>query len=176
MRRSRRRALARPAAYAVVAQEVKSLASQTARASQRIAEHVEAIQGATANAVDGISSIASTMNEAQGFTSIIASAIEHQSTATAEIVQSVIHAAASAEVRNNKYEEPVGCSCGSRSIGGASPFLRRRRRRSDAPAQRHRRPFSAPSGVSMKAGGSSEEASATWSTCPGAGWENRSGS
>ncbi len=83
--------------FAVVAQEVKSLASQTAKASQRIAEHVEAIQSATANAVDGISSIASTMNEAQGFTAIIASAVEHQSTATAEIVQSVIQAAASAE-------------------------------------------------------------------------------
>jgi methyl-accepting chemotaxis protein len=83
--------------FAVVAQEVKSLANQTAKASQRIAEHVEAIQGATGNAVDGISSIASTMTEAQGFTAIIASAVEHQSTATAEILESVIQAAASAE-------------------------------------------------------------------------------
>jgi methyl-accepting chemotaxis protein len=83
--------------FAVVAQEVKTLANQTAKASQRIAEHVEAIQSATANAVNGISSIASTMTEAQGFTAIIAGAVEHQSQATAEILQSVIKAASSAE-------------------------------------------------------------------------------
>ncbi len=83
--------------FAVVAQEVKSLANQTAKASQRIAEHVEAIQGATANAVDGISSIASTMTQAEGFTAIIAGAVEHQSAATSDILQSVIKAASSAE-------------------------------------------------------------------------------
>jgi methyl-accepting chemotaxis protein len=83
--------------FAVVAQEVKTLANQTAMASQRIAEHVDAIQSATANAVDGISSIASTMIEAQGHTGIIASAVEHQSAATNEILQSVIKAAASAD-------------------------------------------------------------------------------
>lgn len=83
--------------FAVVAQEVKTLANQTASASQRIAEHVDAIQNATANAVDGIAAIASTMTEAEGCTGIIASAVEHQSSATSEILQSVIKAAASAE-------------------------------------------------------------------------------
>jgi len=87
--------------FAIVAQEVKSLADQTAKASQRIAEHVEAIQGATANAVNGISSIATTMEEAQGFAAIIASAVEHQSAATTEILQSVINAASSAESAAN---------------------------------------------------------------------------
>jgi methyl-accepting chemotaxis protein len=83
--------------FAIVAQEVKTLANQTAKASQRIAEHVAAIQGATANAVDGISSIASTMQDAEGFTAIIASAVEHQSLATSEILKSVNSAARSAE-------------------------------------------------------------------------------
>ncbi len=83
--------------FAIVAQEVKTLANQTAKASQRIAEHVAAIQSATANAVNGISSIALTMRDAEGFTAIIASAVEHQSIATSEILKSVNSAASSAQ-------------------------------------------------------------------------------
>ncbi len=90
--------------FAIVAQEVKTLANQTAKASQRIAEHVAAIQGATANAVNGISSIATTMQDAEGFTAIIASAVEHQSIATSEILKSVNSAARSAESAANNMK------------------------------------------------------------------------
>ncbi len=90
--------------FAVVAQEVKNLANQTAKASQRIAEHVTAIQGATAEAVSGISSIASTMQDAEGFTTIIAHAVEQQSHATSEILQSVNGAALSAESAANSMK------------------------------------------------------------------------
>ena len=61
--------------FAVVAQEVKSLASQTAHATDRIAEHVAAVQSATEGAVHAIASISTTMQEAEGFTAGIAVAI-----------------------------------------------------------------------------------------------------
>jgi methyl-accepting chemotaxis protein len=79
--------------FAVVAQEVKSLAGQTAKATERIAEHVEAIQNATSGAVEAIRSIASTMNQAEGFTVGIAVAVEQQAAATNEISRSVTEAA-----------------------------------------------------------------------------------
>jgi methyl-accepting chemotaxis protein len=79
--------------FAVVAQEVKSLASQTAHATDRIAEHVAAIQRATEGAVSAIASISTTMQEAEGFTAGIAVAVEEQSSATKEISRSAGEAA-----------------------------------------------------------------------------------
>jgi methyl-accepting chemotaxis protein len=79
--------------FAVVAQEVKSLAGQTAKATERIAEHVEAIQNATSGAVEAIRSIAATMSQAEGFTAGIAVAVEQQAAATNEISRSVTEAA-----------------------------------------------------------------------------------
>ncbi len=83
--------------FAVVAQEVKSLASQTARATDRIAEHVAAIQSSTGEAVLAINSIAATMNQAEGFTAGIAVAVEQQASATNEISRSASEAAAGTE-------------------------------------------------------------------------------
>ncbi len=82
--------------FAVVAQEVKSLANQTARATDRIAEHVQAIQSATSEAVQAIDSIVTTMNQAEGFTAGIAVAIEEQAAATNQISRGVADAVAGA--------------------------------------------------------------------------------
>ena len=79
--------------FAVVAQEVKALAGQTAHATERIAEHVTAIQRATSSSVDAIGSIASTMRQAESFTASIAVAVEEQAAATNEIARSVGEAA-----------------------------------------------------------------------------------
>ena len=84
--------------FAVVAQEVKSLANQTARATDRIAEHVAAIQDATGGAVEAMASITSTMNQAEGFTAGIAVAVEEQAAATSEISRSVADAAHGTEM------------------------------------------------------------------------------
>jgi methyl-accepting chemotaxis protein len=90
--------------FAVVAQEVKSLAGQTARATERIAEHVAAIQSATGGAVEAIASIASTMNQAEGFTAGIAVAVEEQASATNEIARSVTEAAQGTELAAQNME------------------------------------------------------------------------
>ena len=88
--------------FAVVAQEVKSLASQTARATDRIADHVAAIQQTTTEAVESIATTGATMRQADGFTEAIAAAIETQGVVIGEIVRDIAEAAAGADsaVRN----------------------------------------------------------------------------
>jgi methyl-accepting chemotaxis protein len=83
--------------FAVVAQEVKSLASQTARATDRIAEHVAAIQQTTTEAVESIATTGATMRQADGFTESIAAAIEGQAQVIGEIVRDISEAAQGAD-------------------------------------------------------------------------------
>lgn len=71
--------------FAVVASEVKNLASQTAKATETIAEHinnVKSVSGAVAHALEDIHNAITGVSE---FTSGIASAVEEQSAATREI-------------------------------------------------------------------------------------------
>jgi methyl-accepting chemotaxis protein len=83
--------------FAVVAQEVKSLASQTARATDRIADHVAAIQQTTTEAVESIATTGATMRQADGFTESIAAAIEGQAQVIGEIVRDISEAALGAD-------------------------------------------------------------------------------
>lgn len=83
--------------FAVVASEVKSLANQTATATEEISAQIADIQSSTADAVTAIEDIAKTMSEVNTYTASIASAVEEQGSATAEISQSVTHAAQGTE-------------------------------------------------------------------------------
>jgi methyl-accepting chemotaxis protein len=78
--------------FAVVASEVKTLASQTAKATEEIGAQVAGIQGSTQDAVGAIGKIAATMDEINRFTSTIASTIEQQASATSEISRNVVQA------------------------------------------------------------------------------------
>ncbi len=80
--------------FAVVAGEVKSLASQTAKATSEIAEQIGAIQTATSDAVSTIGGIGATIGEMNDIAAMIASAVEEQSAATQEIARNVQQAAA----------------------------------------------------------------------------------
>jgi methyl-accepting chemotaxis protein len=82
--------------FAVVAAEVKTLASQTAKATEEIATQIAGIQSSTTQAVDAIRSISAVMGEIGGFTANIAAAVGQQSTSTQEIAQSVQEAATGA--------------------------------------------------------------------------------
>ncbi|NVO13998.1 MAG: methyl-accepting chemotaxis protein [Rhodoplanes sp.] len=79
--------------FAVVASEVKSLANQTATATEEIAAQIAAIQSVTGEAVQAIRGIASTIDEVSRIATSIASAIEEQGAATREIARNVQEAA-----------------------------------------------------------------------------------
>jgi methyl-accepting chemotaxis protein len=79
--------------FAVVASEVKSLANQTAKATEDIAAQIAAIQGATGTVVGAIRGIGSTITEMSEIATSIASAIEEQGAATREIAGNVQQAA-----------------------------------------------------------------------------------
>jgi methyl-accepting chemotaxis protein len=75
--------------FAVVATEVKSLASQTAKATEEISNHISGMQGATEESVVAIKEIGATIGQISNIASSIAGAVEQQSTATQEIARSV---------------------------------------------------------------------------------------
>jgi methyl-accepting chemotaxis protein len=82
--------------FAVVASEVKTLASQTAKATEEIASQIGAIQGSTAEAVEAIRQIGGVMGDISRFTSSIAASVEEQSASTQEIGRNVQQAASGA--------------------------------------------------------------------------------
>jgi methyl-accepting chemotaxis protein len=75
--------------FAVVASEVKSLAVQTAKATEEIAGQIAAVQASTAAGVEAIARIADRMQEINQFTAAAAASVLQQSGATGEISQNV---------------------------------------------------------------------------------------
>jgi methyl-accepting chemotaxis protein len=80
--------------FAVVAGEVKSLANQTAKATEDITSQVAAVQAATRGVVEAISGISGTVQQISSIAASVASAVEEQGAATAEIARNVQQAAA----------------------------------------------------------------------------------
>ena len=83
--------------FAVVAGEVKSLATQTAKATEEIGNQIGAVQAATQEAVLAIAGIVGRIGEISQISTAIASAVEEQSAATAEIARNVQQAASGTE-------------------------------------------------------------------------------
>ena len=75
--------------FAVVAHEVKSLATQTAKATEDISAQITRIQGTTTQAVAAIGSISATIQRVSEVTDAIAAAVTEQDAATREIARSV---------------------------------------------------------------------------------------
>mgnify|MGYP000894950977 FL=1 len=71
--------------FAVVASEVKSLAEQTARATEEISSQINAVQSATGDAVNAIEGIANTISEINEASTAVAGAVEEQMAAVHEI-------------------------------------------------------------------------------------------
>ena len=88
--------------FAVVASEVKSLAQQTAKATDEIAHQVGQIQTATRDAVSAIQGISRAIADVSGVVTSIAAAVEEQGAATAEIARNVLQSSsATQEVSRN---------------------------------------------------------------------------
>jgi len=80
--------------FAVVAGEVKSLAAQTAKATEEIAAQISAMRGATEEAVGAVRGIAGAVARMEEVTGAIAAAVEQQGAATREIARNAAEAAA----------------------------------------------------------------------------------
>ena len=88
--------------FAVVASEVKSLANQTAKATEEISQQIAGMQGVTTETVDAIERIGGVMTRIDEFTAAIASAVEEQGAATQEIARNAQEASrGTAEVSSN---------------------------------------------------------------------------
>ena len=88
--------------FAVVANEVKELAKETAKATEDISRKIEAIQGDTKAAVEGIGTISGVIKQINDISSTIASAVEEQNATTNEMARNVSDAAhGSGEITSN---------------------------------------------------------------------------
>jgi methyl-accepting chemotaxis protein len=88
--------------FAVVASEVKSLAAQTAKATEEVTTQIKTIQQLTHEAVAAIQAVGEVIGQIDGINSTIASAIEEQDATTHSIVGNVHDAAnGTAEVSRN---------------------------------------------------------------------------
>jgi methyl-accepting chemotaxis protein len=103
--------------FAVVASEVKSLANQTAKATDEIRAQIADVQQMTTSAVGAIRNIGHTISEINDVTTAIAAAMEEQGAATREIARNIQHAAGgSSEVSSNI----IGVSTASAEAGSAA--------------------------------------------------------
>ncbi len=103
--------------FAIVAIAVKSLASQTAKATEEISSHILEIQNATQESVVAIKEIGDTIRHISRIASEIASAVAQQSSATRGIatnVQSV------ADVTREVTSNIIKVNQGSGETGTAS--------------------------------------------------------
>ncbi|MBN8530308.1 MAG: methyl-accepting chemotaxis protein [Alphaproteobacteria bacterium] len=78
--------------FAVVASEVKTLANETARATEEIRRKITSIQSASSETAQVISKITGTINEINQISTMIAAAVEEQGFATQEIAGNVSRA------------------------------------------------------------------------------------
>jgi len=75
--------------FAVVASEVKSLATQTAKATEEISGRINAVVGATEQAVAAIDGVDKTIGRVNEIASTIAAAVEEQGATTSEIARAI---------------------------------------------------------------------------------------
>jgi len=73
--------------FAVVASEVKSLANQTAKATEEIGNQIASVRNVTQDAVRAISQIRGTIDEVNSVSTMIAASIEEQGAALQEIAR-----------------------------------------------------------------------------------------
>ncbi|MFN3201029.1 MAG: methyl-accepting chemotaxis protein [Bradymonadia bacterium] len=103
--------------FAVVADEVKNLASQTAKATEDISNHVNGIQGATSQAVGAISAISQTITRFTEIAQNINTAVGLQEQNLRSINESVHHAAGETRQVTGKI---MNVSVAAQQAGGAA--------------------------------------------------------
>ncbi len=101
--------------FAVVASEVKSLAVQTAKATEEVINHIAAVQTSTGAAVDAIRGIADRMQQINEYTTDVAASVEEQNAATGAISHNVASAAEGTKVIVGVLSQVAGSATGVRT-------------------------------------------------------------
>ncbi len=101
--------------FAVVASEVKSLAAQTARATEDIAAQIGSIQSATADAAQAIEQVSSIIDDMSAIAATVAATVEEQNNAVASIAEGVNRASVEARTGAEAMSRVAGASTGARS-------------------------------------------------------------
>jgi len=105
--------------FAVVASEVKTLAVQTADATEEIAAQILAVQGSTQSAVEAIRRMAERMQEIDRYSSSVAASVEQQGAATNQISHSVTGAAQGTDMVADVLGKVAGAATETRASARA---------------------------------------------------------
>jgi len=100
--------------FAVVAAEVKSLAAQTAKATEEIADQIGAIQSATADSADAIEQVNAIIREMSAIATTVAATVDQQNSAVASIAQGVHRASTEARSGAEAMSRVAGVSTDAR--------------------------------------------------------------
>lgn len=106
--------------FAVVATEVKSLADQTAKATEEIGAQINEIQDATGHAVTAINGIGDTIRKVNDIASSISVGVEEQGSSTQEIAGSIQQAAAGTQ---DVSENIAGITSATNDTGASSGLV-----------------------------------------------------
>jgi methyl-accepting chemotaxis protein len=104
--------------FAVVAAEVKSLAGQTAKATEEIAEQIGSIQSAAADAAQAIEQVNAIIREMSSIATTVAATVEQQNSAVASIAEGVSRASGEARTGAEAMVRVAGVTTDARSTAG----------------------------------------------------------
>ena len=96
--------------FAVVANEIKELARQTAEATEDIKARIAGVQGSANTAIADIAEITSVIKEVGGIVSSIAAAIEEQATVTKDVAGNIAQASAGVRDANTHVAQTAEVS------------------------------------------------------------------
>jgi len=101
--------------FAVVAAEVKSLAGQTAKATEEIADQVGSIQSAAADAVQAIEQVNDIIRDMSAIAMMVATTVDEQNSAVASIAEGVSRASGEARTGAEAMSRVAGVTTDARS-------------------------------------------------------------
>jgi methyl-accepting chemotaxis protein len=101
--------------FAVVAAEVKSLAGQTAKATEEIAEQIGSIQSAAADAAQAIEQVNTIIREMASIATMVAATVDQQNSAVSSIAEGVSRASGEARTGAEAMVRVAGVTTDART-------------------------------------------------------------